>query len=195
MTQQAKKKKRNPAMYGISRIDDPTHRTHAWRVSLRRRGEGLVKNFPDKKYGGKQKALAFAKQHRDKMVAKHPPLSRVEFANALRSNNKSGVTGVCLVSCKYFLSDGTERRIWYWEASWPTTPGEHINQRFSCAIYGKEKAFELACRARRKGLREVEGIFWATERRAPPEMMTGKLIDPRRRASAAPARKTAARSR
>ena len=43
------------AMYGISRIDDYVHRTHAWRVSLCRRGKRLVKNFPDKKHGGKNK--------------------------------------------------------------------------------------------------------------------------------------------
>lgn len=159
-------------MYGISRIDDPLHRTHAWRVSLRRRGAALVKNFPDLKYGGKKKALDAAKLHRDKMIAKHPPLSRIEFANTPRRNNKSGVTGVCLVACKYYLADGTERCLWYWEASWPTTPGQHINQRFSCQIHGREKAFEMACRARRKGLREVDGIFWATERRAPADAFT-----------------------
>lgn len=153
---------RSAAMYGISRIDDPDHRTHAWRVSLRRRGQMLVKNFPDKKHGGKRKALQLAKQHRDSLLAKHPPLSRVEFASALRSNNKSGVSGVCLVSCKYYLVSGAERRIWYWEATWPTSPGEHINQRFSVSQYGKQRAFEMACHARLVGMKKVKGVFWAT---------------------------------
>lgn len=151
-------------MYGISRVDDPIHRTYAWRVSLRRRGKALVRNFPDKKHGGKGKALQAAKAHRDQLLIKYPPITRVEFANRLRSNNKSGVSGVCLVACKYYLSDGTERCIWYWEASWPTTPGEHINKRFSVSAYGKEGAFEMACRARRSGLRKVKGTFWAAER-------------------------------
>ena len=44
--------RKTTAMYGISRIDDDSDRTHAWRVSLRRRGKALVKNFADKKYGG-----------------------------------------------------------------------------------------------------------------------------------------------
>lgn len=151
-------------MYGISRIDDETHRTHAWRVSLRRRGKMLVKNFPDRKFKGKGKALQAAKAHRDALLQRYPPLSRVEFAKVKRRNNKSGVTGVCLVCCKYYLADGTEKRLWYWEASWPTSPGQHINQRFSCAIHGKQRAFEMACQARRRGLRQVRGVFWAAER-------------------------------
>ena len=48
-------------MYGISRIDDDIHRSHAWRVSLSRRGKRYVKNFADKKCDGKMKALAAAK--------------------------------------------------------------------------------------------------------------------------------------
>jgi hypothetical protein len=151
-------------MYGISRVDDPVHRTHAWRVSLKRRGKALVRNFPDKKYGSKRKALEAAKQHRDLLIAKHPPLKRVEFANVLRRNNKSGVSGVCLVGCKYYLADKTERCLWYWEAIWPTVPGRHESRRFSVARYGKRRAFEMACEARRKGLSKVKGAFWAAER-------------------------------
>jgi hypothetical protein len=157
-------KRRSTTMYGISRIDDPAHRTHAWRVSLRRRGKMLVKNFPDKTYGGKRKALECAQVHRDALLEKHPPLSRVEFANALRRNNKSGVPGVCLVGCKYYLADKTERCLWYWEAIWPTTPGQHESRRFPVAAHGWARAFELACAARRKGLRGVTGTFWAAER-------------------------------
>jgi hypothetical protein len=158
------KKRPDIGMYGISRVDDPAHRTHAWRVSLRRKGKALVKNFPDKKWGGKRKALQLAKQYRDELLVKYPPISRIEFASTRRRNNTSGVTGVCLVTCKYRLANGAERRAMYWEAIWPTVPGGHINKRFSVATYGKEKAFELAHMARRKGLRKVEGVFWAAER-------------------------------
>jgi hypothetical protein len=43
--------KQSNAMYGISRIDDEKHRTHAWRVSLRRQGKmhikiSLIKSMP-----------------------------------------------------------------------------------------------------------------------------------------------------
>ena len=150
-------------MYGISRIDDYVHYTHAWRVSLRRRGKALVRNFPDKKHGGKRKALQLAKQYRDQLVAKYPPLTRKEHATALRKNNKSGVTGVCRFASSYFLKDGTERFSWYWEAIWPTTPGEHESVRFSVNRFGEEEAFRRACAARRKGLKKVEGIFWASQ--------------------------------
>jgi len=51
--------------YGISRIDNELYRTHAWRVSLRRHGQVHVKNFPDKKCGGRQQALQRARHHRD----------------------------------------------------------------------------------------------------------------------------------
>lgn len=158
------KKKRSAAMYGISRIDDPTHRTHAWRVSLRRHGKALVRNFPDKKHGGKRKALKLAQEHRDKLLKKHRPMTRVEFANTLRRNNTSGVPGVCLVTTKYRLANGAERQILYWEAIWPTSPGEHVTKRFSVATYGNEGAFNMACKARRKGLRNVKGVFWAVMR-------------------------------
>jgi hypothetical protein len=82
------------AMYGISRIDDERHRTHAWRVKLVRRGKQLVKNFPDKQWGGKRKALIQAKEYRDQIIKKYPPLTRKEFCTTLRSNNKSGISGV-----------------------------------------------------------------------------------------------------
>jgi hypothetical protein len=161
-----KTKRKNAASYGISRVDDPTHRTHAWRVSLRRRGKALVRNFPDIKWGGKRKALQAAREFRDRLLKKFPPLSRAEFAQSPRINNKSGVTGVCLVACKYRLVNGKERCLWYWEAIWPTAPGEHANKRFSVANHGSAKAFELACDARRLGLRKVRGAFWASERGA-----------------------------
>ena len=40
-------------MYGISRFDDEKRYSHGWRVSLHRKGNRLVENFPDKKYGGR----------------------------------------------------------------------------------------------------------------------------------------------
>lgn len=157
-------KRTSVALYGISRIDDPVHRTHAWRVSLRRHGKALVRNFPDRKFAGKRKALEAAKRYRDQLLQAYPPLSRVEFAKGPRKNNTSGVTGVCRVTSRYWLKDGREKHIFYWEAIWPTTPGHHVNQRFSVTQHGDAKAFELACSARRKGLRQVRGVFWAAER-------------------------------
>jgi len=152
------------SMYGISRISDPVLRSQAWRVSLRRRGKRLVKNFPDKKCGGEHEALNLAKRYRDQLLVQYPPLSRAEFAKSPRRNNTSGTTGVSFVISRYRLKNGEERRSFYWEAIWPTSPGHHINKRFSVSTYGYDGAFELACEARRLGLQAVEGIYWRSER-------------------------------
>ena len=156
--------KQSTAMYGISRIDDDTHRTHAWRVSLRRRGKGHVKNFPDKKYGGKRKALQLAKAYRDDIVAKHPPITRKEFSSIIRSNNNSGITGVYRYAKRYYLASGEEVETWYWEGHWPTQRGQYQSVRFSVSEFGEDIARAKALRARKKGMQAVEGVFWASER-------------------------------
>jgi len=153
-------------MYGISRIDDDLYRTHAWRVSLRRRGKALVKNFADKTYGGKLKALAAAKVHRDEIINKYPPITRKEFSSILRKNNNSGISGVYKYAKKYFLSDGTEKAIWYWEAHWPTAQGQSESSAFSIKEYGENVARKMAVRARAKGIAQVQGVFWASDRGA-----------------------------
>jgi hypothetical protein len=108
---------KSKAMYGISRIDNDTYCTHAWRVSLTRRGKKEVRNFSDKKWAGKARALTAAKQHRDAYVKKHPPLSRKEFCSILRSNNTSGITGVYRYAKSFKLKNGEVKQNWYWEAT------------------------------------------------------------------------------
>lgn len=152
------------AMYGISRIDDYVHRTHAWRVSLCRRGKRLVKNFPDKKHGGKNKALTLAKEYRDKLLVQFPPLSRKEFSAAPRRNNKTGITGVYTYAKRFVLRDGTIKETWYWEANWPTERGQSAHESFSVNEYGDEVARQMAIRARERGMRALSGVFWASER-------------------------------
>ena len=151
-------------MYGISRIDDNRYHTHAWRVSLRRRGKSLVKNFPDKKHSGKHEALQLAKSYRDKLLAEHPPLSRKEFSSTIRSNNNSGISGVYKFAKKYTLANSQEVESWYWEAHWPTDRGESKSERFSVNKYGDEIARAMAIRTRNIGMEAVKGAFWASER-------------------------------
>ncbi len=153
-------------MYGISRIDDDLYRTHAWRVSLCRRGERHVKNFADKKWGGKGKALTAAKAYRDELLEKYPPMSRNEFCTILRSNNKSGITGVYKYAKPFTLKNGTVKRTWYWEATWPVGNSEQEHIAFSVNEYGDERAKELAIEAREKAMRRIKGVFWASERGA-----------------------------
>lgn len=151
-------------MYGISRIDDPVNRAHSWRVSLRRRGKKLVKNFADKKHGGKEIALALAKKHRNELLEKNPPISRKEFSCVLRRNNKTGISGVYKYAKRYTLKDGTEKEIWYWEANWPTEVGVSGHKSFSVNRFGEEVARQMAIRARETRLANLSGVFWASER-------------------------------
>lgn len=150
--------------YGISRFDDDIRMTHGWRVSLRRHGKMLVENFPDKKYGGRQKALRLARQYRDELLRKFPPISRKEVCRIRRSNNKSGIAGVCTYAKRYKLKDGTVKETRYWEASWPGEEGKNVGVNFSVRKYGEELARSMAIRARQRGIEGVEGVFWVSAR-------------------------------
>jgi hypothetical protein len=150
--------------YGISRFDDDIRNTHGWRVSLRRYGKMLVENFPDKKCGGRDKALKLAQQYRDELLGKFPPISRKEVCQIKRSNNNSGISGVCTYAKSYKLRDGTVRESRYWEASWPGDAGKNISINFSVNKYGEELARSMAIRARMRGLEGVEGPFWVCQR-------------------------------
>ena len=154
------------AMYGISRIDDGVYRTHAWRVSLCRRGKRHVKNFADKKWGGKAHALKYAKQYRDALLLEYPPLSRKEFCSILRSNNTSGITGVYKYAKSFTLRDGRIKESWYWEATWPAHEGEQAHVAFSVNEYGEEMARQKAIRARKRGMQALAGYYWASKRGA-----------------------------
>jgi hypothetical protein len=151
-------------MYGITRIDNEKYRTHAWRVSLSRHKKMHVKNFSDKKCGDSDAALQQAIQHRDMLVKKYPPISRKEICKVKRSNNKTGITGVYKYAKPYTLSDGEIRENWYWEANWPDTEGESVCKSFSIKKYGDEIAKQKAIRARNKGVKNIEGVFWASKR-------------------------------
>jgi hypothetical protein len=150
-------------MYGISRIDDEAFRTHAWRVTLRRHHVTHVRNFADKKCGGKRKALRLAQAYRDELIRKVLPLTRKEFSGIRRRNNRTGVVGVYRYAKSYTLKDGTVRYCWYWEAIWPTTPGQSEIARFSVNKFGEAGAFNRACSARARGFERIEGVFWPCE--------------------------------
>jgi len=157
-------------MYGITRVDDETHRTHAWRVSLRRRRKMHVKNFPDIKYGGRRKALRLAQRYRDEVVRQYSPLSRREFSNIMRRNNQSGVVGVNRRATGYRLKNGRMRYSCFWDAIWPTKLGECETAHFGVNKYGEKGAFERACAARVRGLKRVRGFFWACRLGAQPRV-------------------------
>ena len=151
-------------LYGISRIDDEQHHSHAWRVSLRRHGKRHVKNFTDKRFGGTDAALRRALRFRDEFVSSHPPISRKEVCLVRRSNNRSGVSGVCTYAKRHERRDGTIKENWYWEASWPDTSGKAVKRVFSVNNFGESMARQMAINARAEALQALEGVFWASER-------------------------------
>ena len=164
-----------PNMYGISRIDNHKYHTHAWRVSLVRNGRKFVKNFADKKLGGKNQSLLFATQYRDQLVGTYQPLSRQEFCNARRRNNKTGITGVYKYKKSYITKDGQMHHLWYWEANWPTVEGKSAKQTFSVKEFGDETAKQLAIRSRKEGLQKVEGVFWPCKQGAAPKQIEASI--------------------
>jgi hypothetical protein len=153
-------------MYGISRIDSDRFRTHAWRVKLTRRGIDYIKNFPDKRWGGKPKALVQAKAFRDELLAQHPPLSRVEYCSILRINNQSGISGVYRYAKSFTLKSGEIKVSWYWEATWPIGGSKQSHLAFPVNEYGEAKARRLAVRARKDALNAIDGHYWASARGA-----------------------------
>jgi len=154
------------AMYGISRIDNDAFRTHAWRVKLVRRGQVYFKNFPDKRFGGKAKALREARTYRDDLLLKHPPISRKEFCAIRRRNNRTGITGVYRYAKSFVLKNGKVKKSWYWEATWPIGKSQQTHQSFSVNEFGEAKAKRLAIQAREEALADISGHYWASARGA-----------------------------
>ncbi len=62
------------------------------------------------------------------------------------------------------MADGQEVETWYWEAHWPTERGKYKSVRFSVSEFGEDIARARALRARKSGMKGVEGVFWASER-------------------------------
>ncbi|GAB4177912.1 MAG: hypothetical protein Fur0039_21510 [Rhodocyclaceae bacterium] len=151
--------KRNGSAYGISRVDNEASRTHGWLVTIQRRGVIYRRHFSDGSLGGRLMAFAAARDWRDAVIARHPPLKLRDYSNIVKKNNRSGVVGVC----RYCASETRElpraRQRWFWVASWPLPSGGRRRVKFAVNKYGEEGAFRRALRARRDALRELEGSF------------------------------------
>jgi hypothetical protein len=144
----------------ISRIDIGSGKgdkqTHGYQVRLTRRGKSISKFFSDRKLGGKKKALEAARAFRDEQEAKLKPLSRLERAERLTKRNQSGVPGVWFQEKRVRRGDG----IYFYKvakATWCPEPGRRCTVSFSCNKHGDDKAWDLAVKARKKGLKEIKG--------------------------------------
>ncbi len=127
----------------IEPSEDGTRRssTHGWQVRVSHNGERKTKFFADRKYGGREAALALAVERRDELLAERPAASgSVERRAQKRST--SGVAGVRLA-----FKGGTP----YIEANWVGEEGRSVTS-YSVERWGLRKAVWRACRSRAAGL-------------------------------------------
>ncbi len=144
-----KKRRKN---YGITRIDIDKGSTHGWEVRLQRQNTKYAKFFADKSNKGKNKALAAARAYRDELLATLPEESRQARANRMTRRNTSGVVGVSRVSTK-----GSKGTVYdFWQASWSPKPSVRKCVKYSINRYGDKKAFNMASKARKEGVKAME---------------------------------------
>jgi hypothetical protein len=131
----------------VVRIDiEPTEehpnrsRTHGWQVRINHRGQRATKFFADKKYGGRDEALAVAIEYRDEMLGQLPKPGELDERTAQARSN-SGVPGIRLA----FKND-----VPYVESNWVHAGGRSASS-FSIERWGLRKATWKACRSRAVG--------------------------------------------
>ncbi len=120
----------------------------AW-VRIKYDGKNFQQSFPFKKYGGKQKAIAAAKQVRDKQGRKiygaNWPYAKYS-PRKISPLNSSGEIGV-----SFSEKDNS------WVATWQEGQGARRRQKnayFSVNKYGDDKAKRMAIKRRRDAVRE-----------------------------------------
>ena len=139
-------------IYGLTRIDHENSRTHSWHVTLTRKGCTFTRHFSDAVHGGERSARKAAIAFRDRIIKEYAPITRVEYAQIKRKNNRSGVPGVCK-SAKPRSRKGKRVLEWFWIATWTPEPGGVYRRlSFSVKKHGAKGAVRRAVAARRKGL-------------------------------------------
>lgn len=119
--------------------------THGWQVRLCRGGKRLSKFFSDRRCGGPDAALQAAITFRDQLLKRLPQPQRAGAAGKLTRRNVSGVVGVSRIVVRSGSASYE-----FWQATWSPSPGVRKRVKFSIRRYGDERAFELACEARRE---------------------------------------------
>lgn len=135
----------------IVRIDHDASRTHAWRVTLQRRNDVVVKTFSDSIHGGKRKALKVAVEYRDELLRRYSPYAHAIWARTrLRRNNTSGIVGVARYEERVNPNTGYTRV--FWLTSWVNEHGDSRKRRFMVSHYGERHARRLAVAERERQL-------------------------------------------
>ena len=138
-------------------MDTEKERIHTWRVQIRRRGETVMRHFPDQSHSGKRAALQAARAFRDKTLKSVNPTSyKLWNDTRLRKNNTSGVSGVARYAPLVKVGGGWIARP-FWQAYWVDEEGTKKSRKFSVDKYGEASAKRRAIMARRMAIGERRG--------------------------------------
>lgn len=134
----ATKDKKKPK--GISRIDSGS--THGWYVRVYRNGKTYSKLYSDKKYGGKDRALRYAKKARElaqESIEKEPKQFKKRMVTKT-SRNSTGIVGVSKTRKKNKSGSYSE----YYQVTWTPEKGVVKNRQWSIKKYGQREALKRA---------------------------------------------------
>lgn len=142
---------------GISRIDQPSRRTHGWYVRVSFRGEQRARFVSDQMYGGKRKALREAVRVRDGLEDElgRPHTDRQVVGRAARTN--TGIVGVQRTRRRERRRDGTVALRDVFMITWMPEPGVTSRTTVSVAKWGEGEAFRIACQVRAEKESEMYG--------------------------------------
>ena len=144
---------------GIRRLDTPANRTHAWTVTVQRRGRIFRKYFTDGIYGSRRAAYDAVVAYRATLTQQHRPFTRREFVQIKKRNNQSGHVGISKYWSVEQTPQGTRRRA-YWIATWtPEIAGQRKQRKFSIEKYGYKGALALAKDTRARAVANVAGSW------------------------------------
>ncbi len=152
-------KKRNPEMRGITRID--AKGTHGWYVRIYKKGKTYSKLYSDNRYGGKDKALAFAQKARKIALdtLRSLPENNVRRLVSHDKRNKSGIIGVSRTTKT--TADGDTSI--YYQVTWSPEKGKIKNRQWSVRKYGEEGAFKRAKEFRESVMVSIYGTDYLNQ--------------------------------
>ncbi len=88
-----------------------------------------------------------AQNFRDELLARLPDRQKGGATGKMTRRNISGVVGVSRIVVRT-----PEAKYEFWQATWSLDTGLRRRAKFSIRRYGENRAFQLACAARRKGI-------------------------------------------
>ena len=145
--------------YRIGHLANIRRELGAWTVTVMRQGRRFVDYFPDRVWGGRERALVAAQRFRDGLLMHVEPDTRVRRRTPEGSLNLTGVVGV---SFEEYEVDGRDYERFV--AHWPDPDKGKQRRRFGVGRYGMKRALALAVAARAAGVARVRAEALARQR-------------------------------